>query len=38
MVLASAIGVWFVSCNGLPFLYNKIVRLLFYDAGICFYL
>ena len=27
MVLASAIGVWFVSCNGLPF---YIIRLLDY--------
>jgi hypothetical protein len=36
MVLASAIGLWFVSCDGLSFLYNKTFRLVFYDAGICF--
>jgi hypothetical protein len=36
IVLASAIGLWFVSCDGLPFLYSKTVRLVFHDAGICF--
>ena len=36
MVLASAIGLWFVSCDGSPFLYNNTVRLVFHDAGICF--
>jgi hypothetical protein len=36
IVLASAIGLWFVSYDGLPFLYSKTVRLVFHDAGICF--
>ena len=36
MVLANAIGMWLVSCEGLPFLYNKTVRLVFHDVGIFF--
>ena len=36
MVFAKAIGLWFVSWEGSPFLYNKTVRLVFHVAGICF--
>ena len=36
IVLASAIDLWLVNCDGSPFLYNNIVRLVFHDAGICF--
>ena len=36
MVLASAIGLWLVNCDGSPFLYNRTVRLVFHDEGICF--
>ena len=36
MVLASAIDMWLVSCDGSPFLYSKIIRLVFHDAYICF--
>jgi hypothetical protein len=36
MVLASAIGLWLVSCDGSLFLYSKTVRLVFHDAGIFF--
>ena len=36
MMLASAIGLWLVSCDGLPFLYSKIVKLVLHDARICF--
>ena len=36
MVLASAIGLWFVNCDGFPFLYSKTVRLVFHDAGFVF--
>ena len=36
MVLASTIGLWFVSRDGSPFLYSNIVRLIFYEDGICF--
>ena len=36
MVLASAIGLWFVSRDGSPFLYSNIVSLFFNEDGICF--
>ena len=36
IVLANAIGLWLESCVGSPFLYSKIVRLVFQEAGICF--
>ena len=38
IVFASAIGLWFDSCEGSPFLYKSMVRLVFHDSGICFYL
>jgi hypothetical protein len=34
IVLASAIGLWFNSSIGFPFLYNSIVRLDFHECGI----
>ena len=36
IMLASAIGRWFGSREGFPFLYSSILRLIFYDVGICF--
>ena len=38
IVFASAIGIWFDSFEGSPFLYRSIIKLIFHDAGICFYL
>ena len=36
MVLARAIGLWFDSCIGSPFLYKSIVLLIFHEVGIDF--
>ena len=36
IVFASAIGLWLVSFEGSPFLYKRMVKLIFHDAGICF--
>ena len=36
IVFASAIDLWFVSCEGSLFLYRSIVRLVFQVAGIFF--
>ena len=36
IVFASAIGLWFGNCEGSPFLYRSMVKLIFHDAGICF--
>ena len=36
IVFASAIGLWFGSWEGSPFLYSSMVRLIFQDVGICF--
>jgi hypothetical protein len=38
IVFARAIGLWFVSIDGSDFLYSKMVRLVFHEAGICSYL
>ena len=35
-VFASAIGLWFVSFEGSPFLYSNMARLIFHEVGICF--
>jgi hypothetical protein len=35
IVFARAIGLWFVSIDGLDFLYKRIVRLVFHKVGIC---
>jgi hypothetical protein len=35
IVLASAIGLWFVNIVGSDFLYKKIDRLVFHEVGIC---
>ena len=36
IVFASAIGLWFDSFEGSPFLYKSMVKLIFHDVGICF--
>ena len=36
IVFASAIGLWLDNCEGSPFLYKSIVKLVFQDAGIWF--
>ena len=36
IVFASAIGLWLDNCEGSPFLYSSMVRLVFHEAGICF--
>ena len=36
IVFASAMGLWFVSSDGSPFLYKSMVRLVFHDVGIFF--
>ena len=36
IVLAMAIGLWFVSCDESHFLYSRTVRLAVHDAMICF--
>jgi hypothetical protein len=35
MVLASAIGLWFVKMVGFAFLYSSTIRLVFQLLGIC---
>jgi hypothetical protein len=35
IVFARAIGLWFVSIDGLDLLYKRIVRLVFHEVGIC---
>ena len=35
-VFASAIGLWFDNVERSRFLYKSMVRLIFYDVGICF--
>ena len=37
-VFASAIGLWFVNFEGSPFLYSSMIRLIFQEVGIFFYL
>ena len=35
ILFASTIGMWFIKCEGSPFLYLSIGRLIFHDVGIC---
>jgi hypothetical protein len=35
IVLARAIGLWFVRIDGFDFLYSSMVRLVFHEDGIC---
>ena len=36
MILASAIGLWFINKDESPFLYNNIINMIFHKVGICF--